>query len=152
VSALVRRSFRLLVLSLLVLSGCRYHVAEDGDWALTPTGVLRDDCGLDGTDPVGALTLRTEGHQVSLALARPGLTLQGTYRYGTEDLTADGVVVNYPTTVNGRACLLETAAFHLDATASSPTAMRGTMSIAYETRQDDACVCRYWFSFDAQRR
>lgn len=152
VDSLVRRTGWWVFGSLLVLAGCRSHVLEDGPYTLEPTTTLRDDCGLAGADLWGDAALRTEGHVVSLALAGAGLTLTGTYRYGTESFTLDGALLDHPMALAGRACRLETAAFHLDGEAVGPGAFTGAMSLALDALQDPACTCRYWFNLDARRR
>lgn len=149
VPVLVSRSRWILLL--IVFAGCRMHTLEDGAFTLTPTETLRDDCGLAGSFGTLQGTLRTEGHLVELALAQPDLRLVGTYRYGVEEMVMDGTVSNLNTTLNGRACLVESVAYHLETETDSPAAFTGSMSIQYDTRQDDGCSCRYWFRFRAQR-
>ena len=138
---------------LLLLAGCRVHTLEDGPYTFTLGEVLRDDCGLASTGGVLTTgTLRTEGNLVSLNLAQPNLRLVGTYRFSLEEMTLDGTLSNFQTTLRGQACLLDTVALHLDTTTLSPTAFEGSMSISYEARTPDACVCKFWFKFSAQRQ
>lgn len=137
---------------LLLLGGCRVHTLEDGEYVLVPSEILRDDCGLASEDLLGAATLRTEGNLVTLNLARPGLRLVGTYRFSLEEMTMDGTLSNTPFVLRGRECLLDTVSYHLDTQTSSPTTFSGAMSISYEVRSPDECVCKFWFKFDARRR
>lgn len=141
----------LLVLSALALAGCRDHLLEDGDYAFSVTEVLRDDCGLAGTEVLGPATLRTEGNLVSLSLTRPELRLVGTYRSGLEELTVDGNLTNVTAVLRGRECLLDTVTLHLDGRALDPGAFAGAVAISWEARQPDECVCKYWFRYEARR-
>lgn len=138
--------------AVLVLSGCRVHTLDDGPYAFVTTEVLRDDCALDGTGVVGLATLRTEGNLVTLTLAKPELRLVGTYRFSVEEMTLDGTLSNYPAVLRGRECLLDTVNLHVDTVTTSPTGFTGSMSINYEARQPDECVCKYWFKFTATRQ
>lgn len=140
-----------LLLVALLLGGCRLHTLEDGDYVLTPTEIIRDDCGLAGTDLLGPATLRTEGNLVYLTLAKPSLRLVGTYRFNLEEITMDGSISNYSTTLRGRECLLDNVQFHMDTSTTSTRTFTGQMSINFEARQPDECVCRFWFQFDAAR-
>ena len=133
----------------LLLSACRVHTLEDGPYAFVPTEILRDDCALAGQGVIGAATLRTEGNLVNLTLAKPELRLVGTYRFSVEEMTLDGTLTNFQAVLRGRECLLDTVNFHVDTVTSSPTSFSGSMSINYEARQPDECVCKYWFKFDA---
>lgn len=137
---------------LLLLGGCRVHTLEDGEYVLVPSEILRDDCGLASEDLLGAATLRTEGNLVTLSLAKPGLRLVGTYRFSLEEMTMDGTLSNTPFMLRGRECLLDNVSYHVDTETSSPTTFSGSMSINYDTRSPDECVCKYWFKFDARRR
>lgn len=137
---------------LVLLVGCRVHTLDDGVYALLPNQVLRDDCGLNAPGALTTGALRTEGNLVYLALASPELRLVGTYLAGVEQMTLDGNVLNYSAVLRGRECLLDTVSFHLDATTTSPSTFSGTMAINYDARQPDACVCRYWFNFEARRQ
>jgi hypothetical protein len=137
---------------LLLTAGCRVHTLEDAPYTFTLGEVLRDDCGLattGGVVPGG--TLRTEGNQVSLALRSPDLRLVGMYLDSDERFTMDGSLSNYTTVLRGQECLLDTVAFHLDATDTSATTFDGTMSINYAARAADRCVCQFWFKFSATR-
>lgn len=136
----------------LLLSGCRVHTLDDGEFELVPTRVLRDDCALNAPGPLTTATLRTVGHQVSLTLADPDLRLMGTYKYNVEEMTLDGTLLNAGKMLRGQQCLLDTVSFHMDTVTTSPGTFSGSMSIDYQTRQADACVCRYWFDFEARRK
>ena len=147
----MRLSWSLSVLVLVLASGCRIHDLQDGTYAFTPTEILRDDCGL-GQRGVGNALLRTEGHLVTLTFSEPELRLVGTYRFSTEEMTLDGTISNLSTQLRGRECFVDIVNFHVDTVTTSPTTFNGAMSINYEARQPDECVCKYWFKFDAQRR
>lgn len=149
---LVKRTSWWLFGLLLVVSGCREHVLADGAYALTATQTLRDDCGLAGTDLLGDGTLRTEGHVAYLTLAKPGLTLMGSYRYGVEEMVLDGTLMNHPASLGGRECLLDVVSYHLETETAGPSAFTGAMSIHFQARQADACSCQYWFKLDGQQR
>jgi hypothetical protein len=138
--------------AVLLLSACRVHTLEDGPYAFVVTEVLRDDCALDGTGVIGVATLRTEGNLVTLNLAKPALRLVGTYRFSVEEMTLDGSLSNFSAILRGRECLLDTVNLHVDTATTSPTTFSGSMSINYEARQPDECVCKYWFKFDATRQ
>jgi hypothetical protein len=140
-----------LCMLLLLAAGCRIHELEDGEFTITPTEILRDECGLATQDVLGRATLRTEGNLVTLTLAKPALRLVGTYRFGLEEMTMDGTLSNFSTVLRGRECLLDTVNFHVDTVTTSPRTFSGAMSINYEARQPDECVCRYWFKYDAAR-
>ncbi|MFO0596562.1 MAG: hypothetical protein U0228_14695 [Myxococcaceae bacterium] len=133
----------------LALVGCRAHTLDDGPYAVTVDQVLRDDCGLAGTEVIGTATLVTQGHQVALTLAKPDLTMLGTYKYGLEQITLDGSLSNQREVLAGRECLLDLVTLHADTVTTDPTHFTGSMSIAYETKQADACTCRFWFNFKA---
>lgn len=149
---LVRISWLCAALSLLLTPGCRVHSLDDGVYAIVPGEILRDDCGLATADVLGAATLRTEGNLVTLSLARPELRLVGTYRFSVEEMTLDGTLSNFSAVLRGRECLLDTVNFHMDTVTSSPTSFTGAMSINYDARQPDECVCKFWFRFEAQRQ
>lgn len=138
--------------AVLLLSGCRVHTLDDGVYAFVTGEILRDDCGLAGTGVLGTATLRTEGNLVTLSLGQPDLRLVGTYRFSTEEMTLDGTLSNYPATLRGRECLVDTVNFHVDTVTTSNTSFTGAMSINYEARQPDECVCRFWFKFTANRQ
>ncbi len=138
--------------AVLVLSGCRVHTLDDGAYAFLPTEILRDDCALDGTGAIGTATLRTEGNLVTLSLAKPELRLVGTYRFSVEEMTLDGTLTNFEAVLRGRDCLLDTVNLHVDTVTTSASTFSGSMSINYEARQPDECVCKYWFKFDATRQ
>ena len=135
----------------LLLSCGRVHVLQDGAYALTVTQVLRDDCALNGQTVLGDGTLVTAGHSVTMAFTLPEARLAGTYRTSVEEMTLDGTVSNYVTVVRGQECLLDFLTLHLDTVTIDATRFRGTMSIAYYAPQADACVCKYWFDFEATR-
>jgi hypothetical protein len=151
VGVLVRLSW-FLSASVLVLSGCRIHTLDDGVYALVPGEILRDDCGLASADVLGTATLRTEGNLVTLSLSKPELRLVGTYRFSTEEMTLDGTLSNYAAVLRGRECLLDTVNFHVDTLTTSPTSFSGSMSINYDARVPDECVCKFWFKYTAQRQ
>ena len=136
---------------LLFTAGCRVHDLTDGVYVITPTEILKDDCGLAGEDQLGPATLRTEGNLVTLALAKPGLRLVGTYRFSLEEMTMDGTLSNFPAVLRGRECLLDSVNMHMDTVSTGPTTFSGAVSINYEARQPDECVCRFWFKFDARQ-
>jgi hypothetical protein len=150
VPAYVKRASSLFLVPLL-LAGCRLHTLEDGEYGITPTEIIRDDCGLTGQDLLGPATLRTEGNLVTLTLAKPSLRLVGTYRFSTEEMTMDGSISNFSTALRGRECLLDNVQFHVDTSTTSARSFTGQMSISFEARQPDECVCKYWFQFDATR-
>lgn len=135
----------------LLTAGCRVHTLDDGDYALTPSQILKDDCGLAQEDVLGPATLRTEGNLVTLTLAKTGLRLVGTYRVSTEEMTMDGTLSNFPARLRSRECLLDTVAFHVDTVTTSASTFTGAMSINYQAQQPDECVCQFWFKFDARR-
>ena len=93
----------------------------------------------------------TSAERLKAELSKPGLRLVGTYRFSVEEMTLDGTLSNTPAMLRGRECLLDTVAFHVDTQTTGPNAFTGAMSISYEARQPDECVCRYWFKFSAQR-
>jgi hypothetical protein len=146
----VKLAWSLLLVAVL-FSGCRTHTLEDGDFVITPSEIIRDDCGLAGMDLLGTATLRTEGNLVYLTLAKPALRLVGTYRFSTEEMTMDGSISNFSTSLRGRECLLDNVQFHVDTNTTSATTFAGQMSINYEARQPDECVCKFWFKFNASR-
>ena len=146
---LVKSSWLLL---LMLTAGCRVHTLEDGVYVITPGEILRDDCGLASADVLGTATLRTEGNEVSLTLSRPELRLVGIYRFSVEEMTLDGTISNFPAVLRGRECLLDTVNFHVDTLTSSPTSFSGAMSINYDARVPDECVCKFWFKYTAQRQ
>lgn len=134
-----------------VLSCGRIHVLEDGSYTLTVTQVLRDDCALNGQTVLGPGTLSTAGDAVGLAFSLPEARLAGTYRTSVEEMTLDGTIANFATLVRGQECLLDFVTLHLDTVTIDSTHFGGTMSITYYAPQADACVCKYWFDFDAAR-
>lgn len=137
---------------LLLSAGCRDHTLDDGPYTFTLGEILRDDCGqATGGSVVTGGTLRTEGNLVSMQLTSPDLRLVGTYRSGVEQLTMDGSLSNYSAVLRGRECLLDTVSFHLDGTTVDASSFEGAMSINYEARQPDECVCKFWFKFSARR-
>ena len=139
-------------LVLLLTPGCRIHTLDDGVYALVPGEILRDDCGLASAGVLGTATLRTEGNLVTLTLSKPELRLVGTYRFSTEEMTLDGTLSNSAAVLRGRECLLDTVNFHLDTLTTSPSSFTGAMSINYDARVPDECVCRFWFKYTAQRQ
>lgn len=148
----VKRLLWLVVLA--SMSACRDHLLDDGPYAFSVTEVLRDDCGLatSGTAVVSGGTLRSEGNLVQFSLTQPELRLVGTYLSSVEQMTLDGSISNYSAVLRGRECLLDTVSFHLDTTTLSDTRFEGAMSISYEARQPDECVCRYWFKLAGQKQ
>ena len=76
----------------------------------------------------------------------------GTYRFSVEEMTLDGTLSNYEAVLRNRTCLLDTVNFHVDTLTTSATSFTGAMSINYEARQPDECVCKYWFKFIATRQ
>jgi hypothetical protein len=136
----------------LALAGCRDHVLDDGPYALAVGAALRDDCGAAGSFRVGPATLRTDGHQVSLTLAEPELRLMGSYRSNVEAFYADGSLSKTAATLAGRECVVDTVSFRVEAEMVSDTSFAGTMAVAWDTAQPEACVCRYWFEFTAARQ
>lgn len=148
----MKRGF--FVLMGLVIAGCRVHTLEDGAYALTVTEVLRDDCAMSGAGYPSGATLVTNGHQVAFTLdgAQPAVTLEGTYLYNVEQLMLDGSQVNATQTLNGASCLVDTVRYHLEGVDQSATQFNGSMSIEWQTKANDACVCRYWFKFSATRK
>jgi hypothetical protein len=140
-----------LLLLVVVLAGCREHTLDDGTYAFTETGALRDDCGLAGQGVLGTGTLATAGHQVTLALTRPPGTLTGTYRYNLEQMVLDGSVANYEATVRGQACLETTVTVHTETQTVDPTHFNGTLALTYDSRLPETCSCQYWFTYQAAR-
>lgn len=146
------RRLELWVLLALVGLGCgRVHPLNDGDYTFTVTRVIRDDCGLANDPILGVGTLLTTGHQVGLTLTKPEAQLVGTYRKDVEEMVLDGTIANFQTVVRGQECLLDVVTLHLDTVTVDATDFRGTMSITYDARQPDACVCKFWFDFTAAR-
>lgn len=141
-----------LLLLLLALAGCRDHVLDDGPYAFTVGAALRDDCGVAGSFRVGLGTLRTDGHQVSLTLAEPELRLMGSYRSNVEAFYADGSLSKSAAVLGGRECVVDTVSFRVEAQTLSDTGFTGTMAVNWDTAQPEACVCRYWFEFLAERQ
>lgn len=148
----MRTSWLCAALLLLLTPSCRVHPLDDGVYDITVGEILRDDCALATAGVLGAATLRTEGNQVTLALARPELSLVGTYRFSVEEMTLDGTLSNYSAVLRGRECLLDTVNFHVDTLTTSASSFTGAMSINYDARQPDECVCKFWFKFAAQRQ
>lgn len=144
----MKLAWSLLLFSLL-LAGCRLHTLEDGEYVITPSEIIRDECNLAGTDLLGPATLRTEGNLVYFTLSKPALRLVGTYRFNTEEITMDGSISNFSTVINGRECLLDNVQFHADTDTSSTSTFSGQMSISFEARTPDACNCKFWFQFNA---
>ena len=142
-----------LLLTVVMLgSTCRIHDLLDGVYTLQLTEVLRDDCAMaNAPGVIGTATLKTNGHNVLLDYSFLQTRLLGTYLSQTEKMTADGTAVNVSTTVRARQCLLDTVVVHLDGETESPTRMSGAMSIQFDTRSPDECVCKLWFKFDATR-
>ncbi len=136
-----------------LLLGCgRIHPLQDGEYAFSVQQILRDDCDLSNSSTVfSSARLITTGHQVRLDFAPPGTSLIGTYRSGVEEMTLDGTITNFNTVVGDRECLVDVASLHLDAETIDATSFRGSMSIAYDARAPDACVCRFWFLYEARR-
>lgn len=138
-----------IMLFSLLLCGCRLHTLEDGEYVITPGEIIRDECGLAGTDLLGPVALRTEGNLVYLTLSKPSLRLVGTYRFNTEEMTMDGSISNFSTVLRGRECLLDNVQIHVDTNTESTSTFSGEMSISFEARSPDACVCKFWFRFNA---
>ncbi len=142
----------LVVLSVLVVSGCRVHTLEDGAYAFTKGEVLRDDCGLANQPEVFTKgTLLKAGHMVRLSYGYLGAELAGTYRYGLEEFTADATITNTRATLRGQDCQLDTVQLGIDATTQSAQRFTGTLSFVFQSRASDACTCRLMTRFDAQR-
>jgi hypothetical protein len=142
----------LAALVAVLLSGCgRVHLLEDGQYALTPTQVLRDDCGLASQGLLEQATLVTAGDSVTMRFTAPASQLAGTYRISVEQMTLDGTIANYATVVRGEACLLDFVTLHLDTVTTDATHFTGAMSVTYYAPQADACVCKLWFDFTAAR-
>lgn len=135
----------------LLLSCGRVHQLEDGAYTLATTEVLRDDCGLERQQLLSVGTLSTAGHAVSLAFEVPEARLMGTYRTSVEEMTLDGTIANFSTVVRGQECLLDFVTLHVDTVTVDAGAFRGTMSVRYYAPQADACVCKYWYNFEAVR-
>ena len=136
---------------LMLVVGCRDHDLNDGTYALRTAAVQRDDCGLAVMGPFANGTLRTEGHTVSFTLVEPALRLNGSYRYGEEAFFVDGSLVNPTLTIGGRACLVDSAAWHLDATTVDPARFDGRLSVETRSEQNTACVCALWVDVTGQR-
>lgn len=151
--AKVRFVFRLfVVVSVLVVSGCRVHTLEDGAYAFTKGEVLRDDCGLASQAEVFTKgTLLKAGHMVRLDYGYLGAEFAGTYRYGLEEFTADATITNTRVTLRGQDCQVDTVQLGIDATTQSAQRFTGTFSFGFQSRASDACTCRLMTRFDAQR-
>ncbi len=130
----------------------RNHPLEDGPYQFTLKEVLRDDCDLaHATGVFSTGTLNTTGNIVSLSYGFLGVKLFGTYLSGIEQMTLDGTANNVSTPVRGNECLLDSVAVHLDTVTRSPTRFDGAMSITFDARSPDACVCKFWFNYEATR-
>jgi hypothetical protein len=141
-----------VLVAVLGLAGCgRTHPLTDGEYVFTVKEVLRDDCGLgDAALVLTPARLVTTGHVVRLDFAPPGTQLIGTYKSRIEEMTLDGTIANFNTIVRGRECLVDAVTLHLDAETTGPSSFKGAMSIAYDARQPDECVCRFWFLYEAR--
>ena len=144
---------KLLLLCVVMLgSTCRLHDLIDGDYTFELTEILRDDCSMANTPGVvGKATLKTNGHGVAFDYSFLQTKLLGTYLSSTEKVTADGTAVNVSTTVRNRQCLLDTVVIHLDGETKTSTSMTGVMSISFDARSPDECVCQFWFKYKANR-
>jgi hypothetical protein len=147
---MVRRALTWSIAWLLLSCG-RVHVLEDGSYGFSVRRVLRDDCGLESQITLSPAVLSTAGQRVTLDFSSPEARLAGTYRTSIEEMTLDGTIANSSTVVRGQECLLDFVTLHLDTVTVDAARFRGTMSITYYAPQLDACVCKYWFDFDASR-
>lgn len=133
-------------------AGCRDKVLEDGDYVLTQGTVLRDDCGLASGGQFATGTMRRTGYAVYFTLDQPAVRLSGSYRTSLEEFYLDGSLTNFSSTIRGNSCLLDVVEFHIDGVDTDERSFTGTLSMSTTTRQNDDCVCKLWFEFDAQRR
>lgn len=143
----------LVVVLAVGASACgRTHTAEDGTYAFTLSEVLRDDCNLSTTAPVLAQgVLATTGNIVALDYAYLDIKLKGIYLSKEERMTFDGTAANVSAQVRGQSCLLDTVAMHIDASTQDATHFSGAMSIAFDARQRNECVCELWVKFVATK-
>lgn len=145
---------RLLISTLLaavVLTSCRTHTAQDGTYQFVFTEVLRDDCNLaTAAGVVNTGTLVTTGNIASLHYGYFDIELGGIYRVALEEMVLDGNASNVSTTVRGNACLLDTAAIHLESVTQDSERFDGEMTFTLDARQTpDACACKLWVKFAA---
>lgn len=141
-----------LLLVSLLLSGCRVHTLQDGVYELRSTEVLRDDCGL-ATQP-GVFTrgtLLTAGHNVRFNYGYLNTELAGTYRYGLEEMTMDASLGNVRTTLRGTDCQVDVVTVALDSITRNASSFTGTLSYTFQSRTADACTCRLFVRYDANR-
>lgn len=145
----MRRPLALLLLSLVLCAGCRIHDLHDGTYTFTVTQVIRDECGLAAQQPLGPASLVTSGNEVDLSFTTPDVRLSGIYKDGVQQMVLDGALTNYETLVRGQTCLLDSFTLHTDTVTVDPTDFTGTMSIVYDARTPDSCVCKFWFDYSA---
>jgi hypothetical protein len=147
----MQRPWALPLLSLVLCAGCRIHDLEDGTYTFTVTQVIRDECGLAGQQLLGPAGLVTNGNEVDLSFSTPDVRLSGIYKDGIQEMVLDGALTNYETLVRGQTCLLDSLTLHTDTVTLDPTDFSGTMSIVYDARTPDSCVCKVWFEYTAAR-
>jgi hypothetical protein len=142
----------LLTVVLGLSSACRVHPLNDGDYAFTVGRVIRDDCNLAAQpNLIGKGTLATQGNQVNLSLTSPTAELVGTYRSNVEQMVLDGTIANFQTVVRSQECLVDVVSLHLDTETVDATHFKGAMSVEYDARTPDTCVCKFWFDFTAAK-
>jgi len=142
----------LLALVAFALAGCRQHTLEDGAYDFTTTGVLRDDCAVDGTLTIlDRGTLTTTGNLVKIAFTSSKPNLEGTYKFQLEEMVLDGVIANYTVPIRGKDCLPDTLSLHMETKTVDPANFTGTTSITFQSLTFPECNCKYWYNFSATR-
>lgn len=132
-------------------NGTRPHDQDDGVYTLTADTVIRDDCGrLSSSTDLFSVELTVAGDVVQLRKGPYGMLLMGGFLSKEERFRADGSAGNVFDTLRGAECFLDEVAVHLDADTTSPTTFDGTVTFYYQA-QTDACTCRVWATYHAQK-
>lgn len=149
VSTLRRLCLVAFALAAPSLAGCLPYSQNEGDYELTPTEVLRDDCNLlaevQGNFQLG---LQISGRVVRADFGVQNMQLLGYFLEDGDAFTADGSVANVSITTRGEECLLDQVRVHLDATTQCVTQFDGQLRLVYASNGVARCNCELWVRFE----
>ncbi|MBJ6763222.1 hypothetical protein JGU66_20840 [Myxococcaceae bacterium JPH2] len=150
VSTLRRFVLALLVCSALTQTACLPFAQREGEYNITPTEVLRDDCELlRETQADLHLALQITGRVVRIDFGVQNMQLIGFFLEEGESFTADGSVANVSTNTNGLECLLDDVSVHMEGTTQCATQFDGVLRVIYQSNRLERCSCELWIRYQA---
>lgn len=136
------------LLAVLVLTGCRAHVLDDGAVTLRVVQADSDGCGL-ATAPgfPGTLQLTAAGHRLTGTASFLGLGVAGFYQPGTERFVLDGTEAH----ADLGGCRADWVQWSLDGQGTAPDRLEGGLTFVASGTVATACTCKSLLRLDGQR-